>query len=82
MPKKIIENKSQYTAFADFELMGTQFKAGEVFTPPFNFKVDNEFMQFRSVERKGKTPRGVAFVYENGVLNGKKILTRSILPIE
>jgi len=84
MPKKteVIEVKNEYTAYADFELLGKTFKVGEKFVPPFNFTLDKEFLDFRAVERKGKMPRGVVFTYPGAVVNREQLINRAILPIE
>jgi hypothetical protein len=84
MPKKAVQQieKSEYTAFSDFELLGKQFNAGDPFTPPFNYQVDNEYTAFRAVERKGKQPKGIAFVYAGETVNKEQQYHRIILPIE
>ena len=62
-----------YKPTSDFELSGRLFKAGKKFTPPFDWEVDAPFMEFRAVERKGKLPKGTAFIISE---------KRVILPVE
>jgi len=71
------------TVFADFTLKHKTYKAGDSFTAPDEYSVDENAGAFRNVERRGKKPRGVVYTYPAGVDSERAPIFHSvILPVE
>lgn len=68
--------------FADFEIDGKQYKKGQSFIPPVNYKQDPE--HDRALKAQGGSQKGRTFTIEIPPLlkDGEIQLKRFVLPVE
>lgn len=84
VPKKAV-GAAGFVAFADFELLGKQYKAGDKFVMPEGWEHETAFDTFRSSESKSGRDLGAAFIVLGEIINrktGERAIRREVLPVK